>query len=70
MNANPALNRRLTNGGEQLEGFFGYVAIMLGAHQQIDARVLALFVEHLEEVRFPVADVDESRMGHFRSQLN
>lgn len=58
MNTNSALNRRLTDGGEQFERLCADVAIMLGAYQQFDARIFALLVEQLKEVRFPITDVD------------
>ena len=43
---------------------------MLGAYQQVDARILALFVEQLEEVGFPVAHVDQPRLRYLGSQFH
>ena len=70
MNANPTVHRFLTNGREELEGLLGYIAVILGPYQQIDARVLALLVEQLKEVRLPVAHLDQSRMRHLGRQFN
>lgn len=64
------LDRGVSERFEEFEGLGSDVAVMLGPYQQIYAPVAPLLVEHLEEIRFSVADANQARVRYFPSQLN
>jgi len=64
LHANPAFHFCLANRFPQLQRPLGDVAVVFGPDQQIHCAVTALLVEHLEEVRLAVADIDQAGMGH------
>jgi hypothetical protein len=56
------------HGREQLPALLPELAVVLGAHYDVDPPVAALLVEEVEEVRFPVHHRDQPRLARQRAR--